>query len=492
MQKIAILYDASQAVMSTFELDEVLARILKILRDYFQMQNAAVMLLDRETGDLIVRSHFGRAPRSNSRIPQGAGLCGAAIRMRRPVYVPDVSKDPRYLMGFATTRSELTIPLMVRDEVLGVLDMQSETLDYFDHETIDLLTLFATQASIALENARLYTREQRRAQQLEAINAIARQTTALVDLDHLLDKICVEVLERFPVDQVTILLLEKEHLHVRANLGKLTPVVALGERIPNTGLASRAINSLQTILENRATRVEGFIPVAREGKSEMCVPLVFFGEKLGVLILTSGQEDAFDPNDIQPLESVADICAAAIANARHFEQTEALAYLDGLTGIHNRRYFEKRIAEELERSQRYQASFAVVMLDIDHFKRLNDEFGHLLGDEVLRQVSNIFAQQLRKGDLLCRYGGEEFALLLPNTSGGNALEVAEKLRRTTEAWHFPGVPRAVTVSAGIADYPEFGTTRDELVSSADAALYHAKQLGRNRVCAAAQIKKTTA
>src|SRR5262249_55343566 len=220
MQKVAILYDASQAVMSTFDLDEVLSSILGILRDYFQMQNAGVMLMDQATGDLVVRSDFGRIEHHKI-VPKGAGITGAAVKLKRPVYAPDVSKDTRYLQGDAKTRSELAIPLIVRDEVVGVLDMQSETLDFFDKETIDLMTLFSTQASIAIENARLYSRERRRAQQMEAINAVARQTTALVELDQLLSKVCKEMLERFPIDQIGMLLLDGGDLYERAHMGGL-------------------------------------------------------------------------------------------------------------------------------------------------------------------------------------------------------------------------------------------------------------------------------
>jgi diguanylate cyclase (GGDEF)-like protein len=491
MQKIAILYDTSQAVMATFELDEVLQRILSILRDYFQVQNAAVMLLDPKTGDLVVRSEFGRI-RAHNRIPKGSGISGAAIRMKRPVYVPDVSKDPRYLPGFPSTRSELSVPLIVRDEVVGVLDMQSDLIDFFDNETIDLLTLFSTQASIALENARLYSMEQRRAKQLEAINAIARQTTALVELDHLLDLVCTLMLERFPIDQVAVLLADEEgRLYVSANFGKLTPVLPQGEPIKGLGLAGKALQLAQTVVCNDVGSDPDYVAGCKETRSEMCVPLMFFGEKLGVLALESAATDNFDPGDVQPLESVADICAAAIANARHFERTRQLAYLDGLTGIFNRRFFEMRVREELERAQRYSTNLAVVMLDIDYFKKLNDEFGHLLGDEVLRQVSTIFQQQLRKGDVVCRYGGEEFALLLPQTSGENAYEVAEKLRRTAESYHFPGVPRPVTISAGVAAFPACGTNRDEVVSAADAALYQAKLSGRNRVISAENSRAAT-
>ena len=160
MQKIALLYDASQAVLSTFNLDEVLEQILCIVRDYFHVTNSAVLLLSPTTGEFFVRTSIGRPKdESDLSIPFGKGLIGTAAGLKRPVYAPDVSQDKRYIAHFPDTKSEVSIPLMVRDEVVGVLDIQSEQLDAFDSETLDLLTLFSTQASIALENARLYTRE---------------------------------------------------------------------------------------------------------------------------------------------------------------------------------------------------------------------------------------------------------------------------------------------------------------------------------------------
>lgn len=494
IQKVAILYDASQAVLSTFDLDEVLNRILSIVKDYFQLQNGGVMLLDKSKQELYVRAHFGRGGvDTGERVPVGEGLSGTAAKVKRPVYAPDVSKDSRYINQVKETRSEVSIPLMVRDEVVGVLDFQSDQLDYFKPEMIDLLTLFSTQASLALENARLYSLERRRAEQLEAINAVAQQTTALLDLDELLTVVCRLLLERFNyIDHVAVLLCEPEGLRVRAYEGRLTPNMPMGAQLPpGAGLVSRALAQSESIIENDVNGVEGYFAGFVETQSEMCVPLIFFGEKLGVLALDSASKSAFDVEDVQPLESVADICAAAIQNANYFERMRQLAYVDGLTGIHNRRYFEMRIVEELERASRFQGRMAVIMIDIDHFKRLNDEFGHLLGDEVLRCVAGILKQQLRKVDMVCRYGGEEFAVVVPETTGENAMIVAEKLRRQVESHPFPGVPRPVTISCGVADYPLHGVTRDEVVAAADGALYSAKQAGRNRVVAACPKNETS-
>lgn len=490
MQKIAILYDASQAILSTFDLDEVLNRILTIIRDFFQLQNGAVLLLDAKRQELQVRAHLGRSNLEiGYRVPQGVGLTWAAAAIKRPVYAPDVSKDPRYLRKVDETRSEVAIPLLVRDEVVGVLDFQSEQLDYFNPEMIDLLTLFSTQASLALENARLYSMERRRAEQLEAINAVAKKTTRVLDLDELLAVVCRLLLDWFRIDHVAVLLAEGETLRIRAHEGRLTPSLAMGYILsPGTGLGGRALSMGKSIIENDARKVEGYIAGFAETQSEMCVPLIIFGEKLGVLALESARRNAFDPEDIRPLESVADICAAAIQNAHNFDRMKQLAYVDGLTGIHNRRYFEMRIVEELERASRFQGRMSLIMIDIDHFKKMNDEFGHLLGDEMLRTVSSILKQQLRKMDMVCRYGGDEFAIVVPETSGESAMRVAEKLRRQVETQFFPGVPRPVSISCGVADYPTHGLTRDEVVAAADSALYLAKQAGRNRV-ASANMKK---
>ena len=488
MQKIAILYDASQAILSTFELDEVLQQILIIARDYFHLPNVSILLLDKETNELYVRSQIGRDQKLDAvRVPIGTGLIGTAAKEKRPVYVPDVTKDPRYLPCSEKTASELAIPLMVRDEVLGVLDCQSENLDHFDSETIDLLTIFSTQASMALQSARLYSLERRRASQLEAINAIAQQTTAVLDAKELLSKVCMLIQNAFQVSHVSVLLKDDDDLVLRAHHGVLTPRIPEGGRLSaSAGLWGRALETGKTTLENDVKKNSECINFYVETSARMCIPLVSFGQTLGVLTLDSAQAGAFNCSDIQSLESVADICATAIQNANYVERVKQLAYLDGLTGIFNRRFFELRIAEELERARRFNTGMAVIMVDIDQFKRLNDEFGHLLGDEVLRQVSSIFHQQLRKIDVVCRYGGEEFAILLAQTNQQHALGVAEKLRRMVETWQFPGVPRPVTISAGTATSPDHGTTRDELVKAADLGLYAAKQAGRNRVCMAAE------
>jgi len=483
MQKIAILYDASQAVLSTFDLDEVLRQILVIARDYFHLQNVAILLLDKEKQELYPRCQIGwDADKECTRLSLDRGITGAAARQKRPIYSPNVLSDPSYISSAQSTRSELAIPLMVRDEVVGVLDCQSENENHFDNDKIDLLTLFSTQASMALQNAKLYSLERQRARHLEVINAIARETTAVLDQEELLIKVCAVIQHTFQVGHVSVLLRDNEGLMLRASQGRFTACAIAGGRLATTsGLWGRTLAAGKTIIENDVHACPEYVSFYQETKSSMCIPLVSFGQTLGVLMLESEQVGSFYEADVESLEAVADICATAIQNAHYVERVKQLAYLDGLTGIFNRRYFEMRVVEEIDRARRFNSGMAVLMIDIDQFKRLNDDFGHLLGDEVLRQVSSMFHGQVRKIDVVCRYGGEEFRILLSQTNPQHALAVAEKLRRLVETWQFPGVPQSVTISAGVATFPDHGTTRDELVKAADAGLYAAKQGGRNRV-----------
>src|SRR4029077_3655371 len=217
---MAILYDASQAVLSTFDLDEVLRQILAIARDYFHLQNVAILLLDKDKQELYPRCQIGWDPGLETlRLPIGQGLTGAAATQKRPIYAADVSQHVQYVSSARSTRSELAVPLMVRDEVVGVLDCQSENLNHFDKDTIDLLTLFSTQASMALQNAHLYSLERHRARQLEVINAVARETTAVLDQEELLIKVCSVIQQTFQVGHVSVLLRDDEGLVLRASQG---------------------------------------------------------------------------------------------------------------------------------------------------------------------------------------------------------------------------------------------------------------------------------
>ena len=218
----------------------------------------------------------------------------------------------------------------------------------------------------------------------------------------------------------------------------------------------------------------------------ICLPLTSHARRLGVIYFYRADRDTFEADEIELLTTFARLAAEVIENARLYEQTREQAVTDDLTGVSNRHYLTLRLPKELARARRSGKPVAAVMIDIDHFKRLNDTYGHQAGDAVLKQVAGLLVAQVRDIDMVVRYGGEEFLLLLPETDHLSAKPVAERVRRAVEqaAVTLPGRrPIQVTISCGIACYPECAENAEEMISRADQALYAAKLAGRNRVVA---------
>jgi two-component system cell cycle response regulator len=227
-------------------------------------------------------------------------------------------------------------------------------------------------------------------------------------------------------------------------------------------------------------------PVEPFSSTALAVPLLRGDRSMGVLALYGRTlPDPFEVQDLDTLGSFAAQASVAIENVLLHQEAQRLSITDGLTGIWNRRYLALTLAKEIERAQRFQRPLSILMVDIDHFKDVNDAHGHLRGDEVLVELSRRMLSKIRgEIDTLARFGGEEFVIVLPETPREGARVVANKLRRVVRARPFVsdvGSDVTVTVSIGVAAYPDDGTTPEELFQAADRAMYRAKRRGRDRV-----------
>ncbi|MGH7197912.1 MAG: diguanylate cyclase [Candidatus Omnitrophota bacterium] len=219
-------------------------------------------------------------------------------------------------------------------------------------------------------------------------------------------------------------------------------------------------------------------------RSVCASPLMTENKVLGVVRASSARPESFSADDLRLLDIFSSLGAVTLRNILLHGRMEELAIRDGLTGLYLNRYFQERLSEEILRSRPGNAPFSVMLIDIDYFKRYNDEFGHAAGDLVLRHIAALLLKKLESADLVARYGGEEFVVLLPGKGRKEAMAAAEKIRAEIEKTKFfvRRVENRVTASFGLAFFPKAGRTREELMWAADKSLYEAKNSGRNRVC----------
>ncbi len=244
----------------------------------------------------------------------------------------------------------------------------------------------------------------------------------------------------------------------------------------NVRLAGRFKNYVLDGRESVNAEAQGIRPL-------VVVPLIYRERFMGVLLVRSDDSKrVWQENEVLLMRTVADQVTVAVNHAHLFAQMQQQALTDGLTGCFNRRSFEMQLERDLQLATRMRQPVSLIMLDIDHFKRVNDTFGHDAGDVALRVLADSMREELRGVDTAARYGGEEFAVILPQAGIEGATAVAERLRARVEKTAVPGVGH-ITASFGVATFPLHATSRDQLVVTADRALYSAIHSGRNRVAA---------
>ncbi|MBI3391688.1 MAG: sensor domain-containing diguanylate cyclase [Nitrospirae bacterium] len=230
--------------------------------------------------------------------------------------------------------------------------------------------------------------------------------------------------------------------------------------------------------------------------SMLLIPIFLRRNLLGVLFLRAAKSQGrFDADELRFCRMAANIASQSLSHTgvyrtleRKTHTLERLAITDGLTGVYNHRYLYTRLDEEFARAARYQSPLSLIMVDLDDFKRVNDTFGHRRGDEVLKDVAATIRRAVRRSDIVTRYGGEEFVILLPQTPLSGSFQEAERIREAVGRRRFRGLGHPITISLGLAAYPENQPRRgDDLLKLADQAMYQAKAKGKNRVIVASDM-----
>ena len=326
-----------------------------------------------------------------------------------------------------------------------------------------------------------------RSSQLNALNQIAIVITSSLSLQNILDEIMRRGIALTGAKASCIAFYDEsvQRFAEWVTQGLSEHFVAQLSFSPG-GLADEAFTRGSHILSNDRPETGHRLSqlACEEGlRCFICLPLTSHARRLGVIYFYRTDRDTFTPTEIELLNTFASLAAQAIGNARLYVQVQEQARTDALTGLNNRGEFQRQLEDEVERSRRYNRPFSLLILDIDHFKNINDSYGHPAGDEVLRALAARLREQSRPVDQVARYGGEEFVVILTETAGEGALAVAERLRAAVADSAVAvtgGRTITVTISIGVATFPADAGSGTELIAAADAALYAAKQGGRNR------------
>ena len=330
----------------------------------------------------------------------------------------------------------------------------------------------------------------RQSYELNIFHDVAKALTSSLDLDTVLQTIMEKMAAYFEPATWSLLMLDEtsEEFYYAAAVGQ--GCESINALVLTTGetLARWVIEQGKPIIisdVNRDPRVQqssndDFFP---DGCSVVCVPVRTGGKMLGIIQMMNVDMQVYGRNEIL-LQTLADYAAIAIENARAVSRIQELSITDDCTGLYNARHLFTVLAEEVHRSERFGYEFSLLFLDLDHFKHVNDQHGHLAGSKLLSQVGQALRENLRLVDAAFRYGGDEFAILLPQTSKDAALFVARRLMAVfqTKHWLAGEAPEiALRASVGIASYPADATTPQAMVHRADEMMYQVKQAGRNNI-----------
>lgn len=362
----------------------------------------------------------------------------------------------------------------------------------FSPSDLDRLQSLAAPLAAALTNLEQRRRAGRRLREISLLYDLSRLFQTASDMEQVYKAVVAQAQQLIPCENCTLFLFDanRRQLNARATRGRVVNLLDHYAFEKGHGVSGWVAGRGKPLIIPDLTREPNLLNVELlppRIRSFIAMPLKVRNEVIGILNISHSQPNAFSGEDMQLLTILAGQAAVTIERTETFHTLETLAITDGLTHVYNHRYFQMRLDDELKRCKRYHTNLTLMLLDIDHFKAINDRYGHASGDAVLRELATLLRRSVRDTEIVARYGGEEFALILPQTALDEALIAANRVRANIEAQTFQtadGQDIRLTVSIGMATAPTHGISRSELITQTDRALYAAKDAGRNRVVTA--------
>jgi len=480
-----LLTEIGQAISSHLDQDEVLRTVQVELGQIFDTSTFYIAFQEEDEIRFELEIEDGVILPKRSR-RAGNGFSEHIIRTGEPLLIESDLEKMRSQLGVdfvppRPARSFCGVPVFLGGKPAGVMAaLSTERESQFQARDLEVMQTAAGQLGVAIENARLFTEEQRRARHLAFLNNISKMAISSEDAEQMMANIVREIQKNFRYDHIGIGIMDyaTKDIEIKAEAG--TASQTLGRRIAvGSGVLGKVARTGVSALVQNAGRgqLAGVLP---ESRAVLCLPIAYGETLLGVLNVESRDENAFAPQDVLILNTLADLLATALHNSFVFQKLQQQSITDGLTGIKTRRFFWEALSSEWKRASRSGRPFSVVLVDLDKFKEVNDSLGHLEGDLVLARVGRVLEQKCRQSNVVARYGGDEFIILMPETGIEQAQVLAERLRLwlATDAML---EEHHITGSFGVASFPAHGFSMEDLIRVADAGMYVAKHAGGNQV-----------
>jgi diguanylate cyclase (GGDEF)-like protein len=493
--QLEVLQSASARMSRATTVEEIGRTIVEETRGIIDYHNARVYLV--EAPDQVVPIAFEGRVGAYERVDMslltcrlGEGFTGWVAQHGEPILVRDANLDPRGATIVGTDdvdESMVVVPMRYDGLTIGVITLSKLGLDQFGSDDLRLLTILADQAATAVGSVRLLTRTQDLAGELRRLLDMSAELSGSLDPRQVADLMAGHLARATGVDECIISYWDRPAGRVES-LGYF-PAHRLQEIAPYFDVSGypetlRVLERQDTVIvdadDPRADPAELGLMVPDGTRVLAMLPLVAKGQSIGLVELVSHGFVTWNDERLGLARTMANEAAMALENARLYEDARNLADRDPLTGFYNHRFLHERLGEEVVRTQRARRTMSVLMLDVDDFKLVNDTFGHLFGDRVLTWTAELIRSTLRASDIPARYGGDEFAIILPETDADEARSAAERILQAFREHAFVGEQRGpvpIGASIGVATFPVDGRTATELVAAADRALYRVKRDG---------------